>query len=277
MNGVGIMAAVTFREAARKKVLWMALVAGAAFLALFGTGLHFQTGDLARRVHNPVIRRQILNSMLMMGFYAADLLTVVMAILTSADTLSGEISSGAIHAIATKPVTRRQILTGKWLGFAAMLAVYVLLMAGGVALIAYLISGVTAQFLWCGLALIWLESIVVLNLTLLFGTVFSTLTNGVVVLGLFGMAFIAGWIEQFGAITHSPRAVQTGIVASLIMPSESLWRRAAFEMQSPLTGAINLSPFSTASVPSLPMVGYAAVYLTIALLLALHQFRVRDL
>lgn len=276
MRGVWIMAAVTFREAARKKVLWMALVAGAAFLILFGAGLHFQAGDIARRVHNPVIRRQILDVPLMMGLYAADLLTVVMAILTSADTLSGEIASGVIHAVATKPVTRRQILLGKWLGFAAMLAVYVLLMGGGVALIADLMSGVTAQFLWRGLALIWLESIVVLNVTLLCGTLLSTLTSGVVVLGLFGMAFLAGWIEQIGALTHSPRAVETGIVASLIMPSESLWRRAAFEMQSPLIGLID-SPFSNASVPSLPMVGYAVAYLAIALLLALHQFRVRDL
>jgi len=45
--GVWIMAGVTFREAARKKILWMALAAGLAFLALFGTGLHYQMKDLA--------------------------------------------------------------------------------------------------------------------------------------------------------------------------------------------------------------------------------------
>ncbi|MGH9435125.1 MAG: ABC transporter permease [Terriglobia bacterium] len=276
MTGAWIMASVTFREAARKRVLWMALIAGAAFLALFGVGLHFQAKDILQHVHNLVARRQILDVTLMMGFYAADLLTVVMAILTSADTLSGEIASGAIHAVATKPITRRQILLGKWLGFTAMLTVYIILMLGGVACLAYVMSGVTARFLLRGLVLVWLESILVLNLTLLCGTAFSTLTNGVIVLGLYGMAFLGGWIEQIGALTHSPRAVDTGIIASLIMPSESLWRRAAFEMQSPLLGAIN-SPFSNASVPSLTMVGYACAYLLVALFLALHQFRVRDL
>jgi len=45
--GVWIMAEVTFREAARKKILWMALAAGGAFLILFGTGLHFQAKDFA--------------------------------------------------------------------------------------------------------------------------------------------------------------------------------------------------------------------------------------
>jgi predicted Kef-type K+ transport protein len=41
------MAGVTFREAARKKMLWMALAAGGAFLVLFGIALHFQARDLA--------------------------------------------------------------------------------------------------------------------------------------------------------------------------------------------------------------------------------------
>src|SRR5579863_7175826 len=112
--GTWIMAGVTFREAARKKVLWMALAAGAAFLALFATGVHFQAKDISERVHSPVIRSQILDGALMMGLYAADLLAVVMTILTAADTLSGEIASGTIHAVATKPITRREILLGKW-------------------------------------------------------------------------------------------------------------------------------------------------------------------
>ncbi|MDE3181537.1 MAG: ABC transporter permease subunit [Acidobacteriota bacterium] len=275
--GAWIMAGVTFREALRKKVAWMALIVGAAFLALFGTSLHFQFKDISVRVHNPVIRRQVLDATLIMGLYAADLLAVLMAILTAADSLSGEIASGTIHAIATKPVTRRQIMIGKWLGFAAMLTLYIILMLGGVAFLSFLLGGATPRFLLRGLGLVWLEAILVLNLTLLCGTAFSTLTNGVIVLGLHGLAFLGGWIEQIGALTHSPHAVDAGIVASIIMPSESLWRRAAFEMQSPLAGAINFSPFSTASVPSMTMVAYAAVYLLIALMLALHQFRVKDL
>ncbi len=273
--GTWVMAGVTFREAARKRVLWMALIAGACFLALFATGVHFQTRDL--HVPNAAIRRQILDSSLMVGLYAADLLTVLMTILIAADTLSGEIASGTIHAIATKPLTRRQILLGKWLGFAGMLTVYIVFMLGGVAALGYVLSGATVQHLWQGLGLVWLESILLLNVTLLCGTSFSTLATGVTVLGLHGAAFLGGWIEQIGAITHSQGAVNVGIVASILMPSESLWRRAAFEMQSPLMGILNLSPFGTASVPSSTMVGYAVVYLLVALGLALRKFRLRDL
>src|SRR5437879_9304503 len=96
--GVWIMAGVTFREAARKKMLWMALAAGSAFLILFGTGLHCQAKDFAAHGMSPVLRREIYFTMVTMGLYAVDLLAVLKTILTSIDTLSGEIASGKIPA-----------------------------------------------------------------------------------------------------------------------------------------------------------------------------------
>jgi Cu-processing system permease protein len=275
--GAWTMAGVTFREAARKKVLWMALAAGLAFMALFGTGLHFQIKDFNSHALSPLIRTQVLNAMLMTGLYAIDLLAALMTVLTSVDTLSGEIASGTIQAVATKPITRRQVVLGKWLGFVGMLTAYVVLMVGGTSAVAWFITRASAHHLLRGASLIWLECILLLSLTFLFGTAFSTLTNGVLTLGFHGLAFIGGWIEQVGALTHSTRAVNVGIAASIIMPSEALWRRAAFEMQSPLFGAIGLSPFSNASVPSALMVAYAGIYLLAALGATIWRFGRRDL
>ena len=279
--GAWIVAGVTFREAARKKLLWMALLAGSAFLALFGTGLHFQLKDFASRT-SPLIARQGVDALLMVGLYAVDLMAAVMTVLTSVDTLSGEIDSGTIQAVATKAITRSQLLLGKWLGFIGMLTLYVALMVGGITTLTYLMSlrslgGVAPHHLLRGMSLIWLECVLLLTVTFMFGTSLSTLTNGVLALGMHGLAFIGGWIEQAGALTHSPRAVNVGIAASVLMPSESLWRRAAFEMQSPLVGAVGFSPFSNASVPSAAMVAYAGVYLVVVLGLALRRFGRRDL
>jgi ABC-type transport system involved in multi-copper enzyme maturation permease subunit len=275
--GVWIMAGVTFREAARKKMLWMALGAGGAFLILFGTGLHFQAKDFAARAMSPVLRREISFTMVTMGLYAVDLLTVLMTILTSVDTLSGEIASGTIQAIATKPVPRWQVLVGKWFGFVGMLTAYIAIMVVGVNSVTYAMAGVTAHHLIPGFLLIWMESIVLLSVTFAFGTYFSTLTSGVLALGLHGLAFLGGWIEQAGAISQTPSAVKVGIIASLLMPSEALWRRAAFEMQSPLANAMRMSPFGTLSVPSMSMVVYAGLYLAIALALAIRRFSQQDL
>ena len=111
----------------------------------------------------------------------------------------------------------------------------------------------------------------------MFGTWFSTLANGVIVLGLHGLAFIGGWIEQIGAATDTARLVTVGVVSSLIMPSESVWRRASFEMQSSFARSLRFSPFSEASAPSAAMVGYAIAYLLVALAVALYHFHRRDL
>lgn len=275
--GAWIMAGVTFREALRKKLVWIALAAGIAFLALFGTGLHYQLKDFGDRSTNPLLRREVVRTMLTLGLYAIDMLTVILAVLTSVDTLSGEISSGTIQAVATKPVHRWELLLGKWLGFVAMLTGYLVMMVGGINLLTYFMGDVTAHHLVRGFALMWMETVLLLSVSFLLGTAFSSLTTGVFVLGLHGLAFIGGWIEQAGAITGSPRAVNVGIVASVLMPSESLWRRAAYEMQSQVAGAMRMTPFGTESVPSRTMIIYAGVYLLAAVALAIRRFGSRDL
>lgn len=277
MKRIWIMAVVTFQEAARKKILWMALVAGLAFLVLFATGVHFQLAAFDDRHVPQPFRKHILSAVLMMGMYAVDLLVVVLTVLASVDTLSGEIASGTIQAIATRPVRRWEVLLGKWLGFAGMLTLYILMMVMGTNALTRLMAGVTAHHILQGFGLIWLESMLLLSVTFCFGTSFSTLTNGVLVFGLHGLAFLGGWIEQAGALTNTPKAVMVGIVASVLMPSETLWRRAAFEMQSPLATAVNFTAFSGASVPSPMMVGYAAVYAAFFLAVAMRRLSKRDL
>ncbi|MBV9081997.1 MAG: ABC transporter permease [Acidobacteriaceae bacterium] len=277
MKRIWTMAGVTFREASRKKILWMALAAGCAFLMLFATGLHFQMASFSQRTVRPIIRRQVFGAMLMMGHYAIDLLTVVITVLMSVDTLSGEIASGTIQAVATKPVRRSELLFGKWLGFAGMLTLYIVLLVAGINAVGYVMTGVTVRHIPQGFALIWMESLLLLSVTLFFGACFSTVTNGVVVLGLHGLAFLGGWIEQFGAITQTANAINVGVAASVLMPSEALWRRAAFEMQPPLATALQMSPFSGSSVPSPAMIGYAALYTALFLMLAVRRLNARDL
>ncbi len=272
-----IIAGVTFREAARRKILWTALLAAAAFLALFGTGMHFQVKDSHFARIPPMVRYQALSSILQVGFYAIDMLAVLMTVLTSVDSISGEIASSTIHAVATKPIHRWQLLLGKWLGFAAMVAVYVALTFGGVVAIGYVIGGVNPRGAWQGASLIYLECLLVLTLTFLFGTIFSTLTNGVIVLGLHGMAFIGGWLEQIGTVTQSVRLINLGILSSVLMPSEAIWRRASYVMQSSIARTLDFSPFTTRSAPSNTMVLYAVMYLLVALALALYRFQRRDL
>ncbi len=277
MRQLSLIAGVTFREAARRKILWAALLAAAAFLALFGTGMHFQVKDPHFTKIPPVLRYQALSSILQVGFYAIDMLAVLMTVLTSVDSISGEIASSTIHAVATKPIHRWQLLLGKWFGFAAMVAVYVALVFAGVVAIGHFIAGVQPRGAVQGASLIYLECLLVLTLTFLFGTIFSTLTNGVIVLGLHGIAFIGGWLEQIGSVTQSSRLINLGILSSVLMPSEAIWRRACYVMQSSIARTLDFSPFASRSAPSSTMMLYSIAYLLVALCSALYRFQQRDL
>jgi ABC-type transport system involved in multi-copper enzyme maturation permease subunit len=166
---------------------------------------------------------------------------------------------------------------GKWLGFAGLLGLYALLMSGGVILIVFLQSDYLPRNLLTGLSLIYLESLVVMTISLAGSSAMPALATGGMVFGLYGLAFLGGWIEQIGSVLNNPTAVQIGIVTSLIIPTEALWRRAAYEMQTPLAAALGMSPFGAFSVPSLLMVLYAVLYLVIVLALAVSTFNHRDI
>jgi hypothetical protein len=158
-----------------------------------------------------------------------------------------------------------------------MLTLYALVMILGMNTITVAFAGVSARHLAVAFGLMWLESMLLLSTTLCYSVSFSTLTTGAAVLGSHGLAFLAGWIEQAGSLTHTPAAVTAAIIASLAMPSEALWRRAAFEMQSPLTTALNITPFAGSSVPSRAMVFYAAAYTLVMVGVAARRLNRRDL
>jgi Cu-processing system permease protein len=276
-----VIARLTFLEAARRKILLAALVLGLVFLVVYGLGFYYIQQEFERNPNGPpmLARREILSFLMLAGLYVVNFLTVMMAVLTSVDTISGEIASGTIHTLVTKPVRRWEVVLGKWLGFVGMLTLYLLLMAGGVMALVYAVSGYTAPNALRGLGLMWLNALLLLNISLLGGTTLSTLANGVLVFGLYGVAFVGGWIEQIGAFPfiQNQTAVNIGIISSLIIPSEALWKRAVFEMQSPLAGIIGTTPFTASSVPSPLMIEYAALYAAVILALAVRQFKRRDL
>lgn len=277
LGGVPIIARVTLREAARRRILWTAVGCAAILLAIFAIAMRLQVMQFQGRAMSPFVRYQVESGMLMIGLYTCDLLAVVMTILTSIDTIAGEISSGTIHAIATKPIARWEIVLGKFAGFAVMIAGYVALTFAGTLAVAHAIAGVLPEHPVRGAVLIFGECLVALSLTLYFGTRFTTLTTGVIVLGFQAVAFMGGWLEQVSGFSQSEHIVTVGVWSSLLSPGESLWRRAAFEMQTPLAGSLSFSPFANVSIPSGVAVGYAAAYFAVVLALAVRRFDKRDL
>ena len=288
MNNIWILSKMTFREAVRRRIVLTGLVLGFCFLIIYSIGFHFIIGqvrhaetavqnDHAKQALARIADTEGESALMLAGLYAVTFLSIAMGALLAADTLAGEINSGTIQTIVTKPIRRSDVVLGKWLGFASLLALYFLLIGGGTVLSVWIQSGYAPNHLMGGLGLIYAEAVLVMTISLACSSAFSALATGGIVFGLYGLAFIGGWIEQFGAIVQNPTAVKVGIIVSLIIPSETLWRRAAFEMQTPLAGALGMSPFGTVSVPSPLMIGYTLVYLIVTLFAAIRIFQNRDM
>lgn len=94
---------------------------------------------------------------------------------------------------------------------------------------------------------------------------------------LYGLTSHRRSVEQIGSVFQSEAAVRVEIISSLLMPVESLWRRAAYLMQQSGMGIGELTPFAAFSPPSAAMVGYDVVDAVVALLLAMRSFNRRDL
>jgi len=283
VNKIWILARLTFREAIRRRIVLTGLILGILFLVVYSIGFYMIFTEISRETARDgtafarVTRNEMSNFLLLAGLYAVAFLSVAMGALLSADTLAGEISSGTIQTIVTKPLRRSDVVIGKWLGFAGLLALYLLLMSGGTVLSVFFQSGYLPRNLLSGLLLIYLEALLVMTFSLACSSAMPALATGGTVFGLYGLAFIGGWIEQIGAVFSNQTAVQVGIVTSLLFPTEAIWRRATFEMQSALGAVLQMTPFVTLSVPNLLMVVYAVLYLLITLAAAIRIFRNRDI
>jgi len=186
-------------------------------------------------------------------------------------------ASHTIQVLAVKPLKRGAIVLGKWIGLSLMLALYIILLTGGLIAVTWAISGYVPPHAIRGVLLIVLQAIILLTVSIFGGTHFSTVANGLFAFMLYGLAFIGGWIEQIGSFSQNETAVDIGIISSLLIPSEAMWRMASYIMQPAAIRSLGVSPFSIASAPSTAMLIYALAYVVGLLLLAIHSFNQRDL
>jgi ABC-type transport system involved in multi-copper enzyme maturation permease subunit len=278
VDGLLIIAQLTWLEARRRRIVLAALLCGLAFLLVFALSVYF-----AQHYGTPAGQVSLLQEQMqfqvvtLAGLYAVNFLVVAIAVMLPVDTLSGEILSGVMQTIASKPIRRAEIVIGKWLVYWAMIAAYIVLLAGGVVLLMRLITGFTQQHLPVALALMWLEATVLLSVAIAGGVRFTTVTNGIIAFAFYVVAFFGGWVEQIGVMMGNVNARYIGTAISLVSPTDALWRLAMHVLQPPVMAQVQATPFSPVSVPSAAMVWWAAAFAIGVLAIAVRGFQERAL
>ena len=160
-----------------------------------------------------------------------------------------------------------------------------------------LIVGYTFDFrsdgFYSAMALFALQPLVLLAVSLWGSTFLSTLGNGIFMFMLYSVGVIGGMVEYVGVqmstlsmtIGGSGSAAassltMTGIVTSLLMPVDSLYRLVNFILlygSSVPSQVLNFNPFSTTSPPSPVMLAYTAGYVLLFIGLGIRKFSRRDI
>ncbi len=276
-----LIAWLTMKEAARKRLLTLAVIASILFLALFAIGFALLIRYGPR---SPTAPATMFTAMMtVMGFYFLNFLAGVSAIFVSVNAIPTEIDSGTIHALVARPIRRRDVIFGKWLGYAGVMTAYVVLMSAGLLAIIYFTSGAVpaAPLATVGL-MVWV-TLLLLTLSILGGTFLSALANGVGLFLLYGLAWMGGMIEGMGGLLRNETMLYLGIVTSLVIPSDVLWHAASYYLLSPSvlmmagTSSSGLFPFAWSAPPAPAMLVYTGIYTLAALGLAVLVFARRDL
>ena len=273
------IAAITFQEVLRKKVLLLTLFLAAAFFALYGTGVYHANKDL--HYASPMLKNVILPQLYFIGLYFGNFIIAFLAIFSSVGAISAEVENGTMHAILSRPIHRREIVLGKFSGFASMLVIGSVVFFVTITWLVSYITGfqLSAQDLLAALALFSFQPLILLALATLGTTFLPTLSNGVALFSVYSVGVVGGIIEQIGTMTRSVTLTNIGIASSLVIPTDAMYRKltniVAKASNSPLS-VMQLGPFGSQSEPSFWMTVYSVVYLLVVLYAAVVVFNRRD-
>jgi len=277
------IAILTWREVLRRKLLAAAILLTILFLGLYGLGLYYANKEmLANASPLPQLQRElIIKQLVSVGIYFGSFIVSLLAIFSAAGTVSSEIEGGTVYAVLARPIKRVDFILGKLLGHGCLLVLFAAFFLAALSAIVYCITGFMVNGIYPALGLFCLQPLVLLSVAALGSVLFPTLANGIIVFMIYAIAVVGGMVEQFGWIIKSATMVRIGIVSSLIMPVDALYRKIVHTLLS-FSGESSLyltqmGPFGCLSEPSTQMLVYTVLYIIGATFLAACLFRKKDI
>jgi Cu-processing system permease protein len=295
-----VVARWTVLEARRRRLVLAGVVLSVAFVALFALGFallyHTQERGMLEAQGQGIgppgglaVREELLamaTILVILGLYGVQFLAALLGLFLGVASVSPEIDSGALHAVLARPLGRLDYLLGRFLALAGLLTAYVVAMSGSLLLVARTVADYHPGDAIRVVAMMVLQVLILLAVSVLGSTVLPTLANGVVMLALFGLAWLGGIIGFIGSIPPGNELLANlGTAVSLLLPADAVWRGASFHVLPPsflvigsYTGGDDPGlPFASTAPIAPAMLAWALAYPVACLALAVAAFRRRDL
>ncbi len=280
MNLTWTIAALTIKEAVRRRLLlaFVAITVIIVGLSAWGFDRLSHTHSITSGENHLAVPDALILFMFMFSFVLA-----LSASAIASPSISSEIESGVLMTVVTRPVRRVEVLLGKWLGLAALLAGYaavVCILEFGV--VDWVSGFVPPNPLLVGVYL-FAEGALLLTLSLCLSTRLPIIAAGVIGVAVFGVGWLAGVVGTLGTTLNIGALRTVGQVGRFLLPTDGLWHAAIYYLQPPsliaeqVSGGRQGNPFYAQGAPSWPYLLWVACWLLIVLTVAVASFERREL
>jgi len=282
-----VIARLTVQEAARRRLLLALLILTLIVVGVSAWGFHKITtvtrsdGTLLPPEQVALISSQLL---IVVTFMFSGVLALSAAVVAG-PLISSEVESGMLLSMLARPLRRSEVVIGKWLGLAILVAIYA---AGSAFLELAAVDWATGYLPPHPVALtvyVAVEGLVLLSLGLLLSTRLSGITGGVIALVAWLMGWIAGVVGDIGAGLQNQAIENVGIISRLLLPSDGLWRGAIYAMEpdsllATLRAAGTLgraNPFAQVDPPPTGFLLWVVVWFVLIVGGSIWSFRTREI
>src|SRR4051812_41083330 len=266
MKATAAIAVNVFRESVRDKVLYNLVL-----FAILLIGASLLIGELTAGQDVKIIKD--------LGLSATSLFGLFIAVFIGIGLVSKEVERRSIYSLLSKPITRAQLVLGKYCGLTLTLAVNIAVMAAALyAVLTYMVWGLPpeARGVWDAPALdpamlkavllIFVELMLVTALALFFSTFSSPMLSAALTFGLYVVGHFSGDLRNFQQVVDSPMAARLARGLYWVLPNLT-----PFDVKNDVVHGVHVP------LGYLAMTGaYALVYIAMLLAVSVLVFSRRD-
>lgn len=280
------IARLTLKEASRRRLLLTVAILTAVMVVFTGWGFsRLMTVTCDGQPCPPTEIKTATAFLLILVAYMFNVILAMGSVFIAAPSIAGEIETGLMLAILPRPIRRAEIVLGKWLGLSILIVAYTVITGVLEFLAIKLVTDYSPPHPIEALAYLAGEGILLLTLALLISTRLAPMAGGVIAVVVFGMAWIAGIAESIGIAFQNTVLVNAGVVMSLLLPTDALWRGTIYYLEpiaflavgSQAGRAMSGNPFFVSGPPPIAYIAWAGGWIIVVLGLAVLSFNKRDL
>jgi ABC-type transport system involved in multi-copper enzyme maturation permease subunit len=282
-----VVARLTVQEASRRRLL-LALVILTLLVVSFSAWGFYKITTVTRSDGSLLPAQQvtlITSQLLIVVTFVYSGVLALSAAVVAGPLISSEVESGLLLSMLARPMRRSEVVIGKWLGLAVLVAIYA---AGSAFLEMAAVDWATGYVPPHPVDLViyvGAEGLALLSLGLLLSTRLSGITGGVIALVAWLMGWVGGVVGDIGVGLQNQAIENVGTVSHLILPTDGLWRGAVYAMEPDAVlatlraaGTIGrANPFSAVDPPPIEFLLWVVVWFAIMLALSVWSFRTREI